>query len=74
MEKSIPNEAWLKEMDYFHQEIIKNNELKLIYPQSILNKAVSDLFKLKTERNFYKYYFNKYTIKKSIHLFCCYLS
>lgn len=64
MEKSIPDTRWLNEINDYQGRILKGNELNHIYPQVILNRAVLNLFKSKIERNFYKYYFNKYYNQK----------
>lgn len=64
-EQSVPDEKWLNDIESYEERIIKDNEVNPVYPPSILNRAVNKIFKSKTERNFYNYFFSKYYNQKT---------
>lgn len=65
MEKCVPDEQWLRDINYYKKRIMADNEIRQMYAQALLHKAVSNLFDLKKERNLYTYYFDKYYNQKT---------
>ncbi|MDQ2719741.1 MAG: glycosyltransferase [Bacteroidota bacterium] len=59
-EMSIPDENWIKNVAYYNEKIVRDNQKLQVYPQQILAEAVTELFRSKTQQNFYKYFFIKY--------------
>lgn len=67
-EQSIPTETWLNEVEFYKKRVILENEKYLIYPHSIILKAVNNLFDSKLKDNFFKYFFKKYYNQKTFNL------
>jgi glycosyltransferase involved in cell wall biosynthesis len=60
MAKSVPNEEWMSNVADYQQRIMKDNQFKSSFPETILEKAVISLFTSKQNQNFYNFYFSKY--------------
>jgi len=64
-EISTPNNEWIKDIEIYKRKIIDGNKQLQIFPQEILERAVSTLFSLKLNKNLYNYYFQKYYNRKN---------